>query len=106
MPSLVTLYHEFKNSDFVVLAVDVQEKREIVKRYAENEKLPFPVLLDINGKVSYDYGIRAHPAHFLIDGHGEMIGSALGAREWSSVESRNLIQFLVDQNKNGKIGRK
>ena len=106
MPSLVKLYHEFKNSDFVVLAIDVQEKREVVKRYAESEKLPFPVLLDINGKVSYDYGIRAHPAHFLIDGHGEVIGSALGAREWSSVESRNLIQFLVDQNKNGKIGRK
>ncbi len=102
MPSLVKLYHEFKNSDFVVLAIDVQEKREVVKRYAENEKLPFPVLLDINGKVSYDYGIRAHPAHFLIDGHGQMIGSALGAREWSSVDSRNLIRFLVDQNRNGK----
>ncbi len=106
MPSLVKLYHEFKNSDFVVLAIDVQEKREVVKRYAESEKLPFPVLLDINGKVSSAYGIRAHPAHFLIDRHGELIGSALGAREWSSVESRNLIQFLVDQNKNGKIGRK
>jgi hypothetical protein len=66
----------------------------------------FPVLLDINGKVSYDYGIRAHPAHFLIDRQGELIGSALGAREWSSVESRNLIRFLVDQNKNGKIGRR
>ena len=106
MPSLVKLYQEFKNNDFVVLAVDVKEKREVVKRYAENEKLPFPVLLDSNGKVSYDYGIRAHPAHFLIDGHGKLIGSALGAREWSSVESRNLIHFLVDQNKNGKIGRK
>jgi peroxiredoxin len=106
MPSLVKLYQEFKNNDFVVLAVDVQEKREVVKRYAESEKLPFPVLLDIKGKVSYDYGIRAHPAHFLIDGHGEVIGSALGAREWSSVASRNLIQFLVDQNKIGKIGRR
>ena len=106
MPSLEKLYHEFKNSDFVILAIDVQEKREVVKRYAESEKLSFPVLLDINGKVSHDYGIRAHPAHFLIDGHGKLVGSALGAREWSSVESRNLIRFLVDQNQNGKIGRK
>jgi peroxiredoxin len=102
MPSLVKLYHEFKNSDFVILAIDVREKREVVKRYAENEKLPFPVLLDIDGMISSDYGIRAHPAHFLIDGHGELIGSALGAREWSSVDSRNLIRFLVDQNRNGK----
>ena len=106
MPSLAKLYHEFKNSDFVILAIDVLEKREVVKRYAANEKLPFPVLLDINGTVSFDYGIRAHPAHFLIDGHGEVIGSALGARKWSSVESRNLIQSLVDQNRNTKIGRR
>ena len=106
MPSLVQLYNEFRNRDFVVLAIDVQEKREVVRRYAEKENLTFPVLLDINGKVSFDYGIRAHPAHFLIDGHGMLIGSALGAREWSSVESRNLIQFLTDQNKDGKIGRK
>ena len=104
MPSLVKLYDEFKNSDFVILAIDVQEKREVVKRYVEHEKLPFPVLLDINGKVSNDYGIRAHPAHFLIDGDGELIGSALGAREWSSDDSRKLIRFLVDENKNGKIG--
>ena len=101
MPSLVKLYHEFKNSDFVILAIDVQEKRKVVKRYAENQKLPFPVLLDIDGKVSFDYGVRAHPAHFLIDRHGELIGSALGAREWSSVESRNLIRFLVNQTQPG-----
>jgi peroxiredoxin len=106
MPSLAKLYDEFKKSDFVILAIDVQEKREVVKKYAENEKLPFPVLLDINGKVSFDYGIRAHPAHFLIDGHGELIGSALGAREWSSVDSRNLIQYLIDQNKAGINGQR
>ncbi|UCD80235.1 MAG: TlpA family protein disulfide reductase [Desulfobacterales bacterium] len=101
---MAKLYHEFKNREFVILAIDVQETREIVKKYVEKEKLPFPVLLDINGKVSFEYGIRAHPAHFLINRHGELIGSALGAREWSSTESRNLIQFLVDQNKNEKKG--
>ena len=106
MPSLVTLYDEFKNSNFVILAIDVRERREVVKRYAENQNLPFPVLLDINGKVSSDYGIRAHPAHFLIDRNGELIGSALGAREWSSVDSRNLIQYLIDQNKTGTNGQR
>jgi hypothetical protein len=52
-----------------------------VAKFNEGISAPIPVLLDINGKVSNDYGIRAHPAHFLIDGHGELIGSALGARK-------------------------
>ena len=42
MPSLATLYNEFQDKKFVVLAIDIQEKREIVKKYVEQEKLPFP----------------------------------------------------------------
>ncbi len=99
MPSLVKLYNEFKNSDFVVLAIDMREKKQVVKKYVEKEKLPFPVLLDTDGKVAANYGVRAQPDHVLIDGQGEMMGRALGAREWASKESRSLIRFLVKQNK-------
>jgi len=60
--------------------------------------LPFPVLLDTDGKVATSYGIRAHPAHFLIDGEGELVGAAMGARNWASDENRNLIRFLIDRN--------
>ena len=96
MPSLVKLYDEFKNSGFVVLAVDIGEKKEIVKKYAAKAKLPFPVLLDASGKVANDYGVRAHPVHYLIDGKGELIGVVRGARDWASTDSRNLIRFLVN----------
>ncbi len=98
MPSLVKLYREFEKSDFVVLAIDVQEKRDIVKRYAEKKNLPFPVLLDTKGKVAHDYSIRAHPAHFLVNRKGELVASTMGARNWTSKKNRALIRFLLDQN--------
>ena len=98
MPSLVKLYDEFKDSGFVVLAIDLREKKEIVKKYVEKDKLPFPVLLDTDGKVTQHYKVMAAPDHFLINGQGELIGRAVGARDWASVESRNLIRFLVEQN--------
>ncbi len=97
MPSLVKLYNKFKKDDFIVLAVNVQEKRETAEKYARGEKLPFPVLLDVDGKISYIYGIRAHPAHFLIDRQGKLIGQALGARDWASSASQNLIRYLLGQ---------
>ncbi len=98
MPSLAKLYNEFKESGFVILAIDIAEKKEVVRNYVSNARLPFPILLDADGKVAAQYGIRAHPAHFLLDGEGKMVGSAMGARNWASDETRNLIRFLIDQN--------
>jgi peroxiredoxin len=87
MPSLVKLYEEFKNSGFVVLAIDIGEQRETVKNYVEKAKLNFSVLLDTSGKVARDYGVRAHPVHYLINGQGELIGVARGARNWASEDN-------------------
>jgi peroxiredoxin len=98
LPSLVKLYDEFKDKGFVVLAVDIKEKKEIVKRYVEKQKISLPVLLDSDGGVTNRYSVRAHPDHFLIDRVGEFIGKTVGARDWQSVENRNLILYLLEQN--------
>ncbi len=50
---------------------------------------------------AFKYGVRAHPAHYLINGNGEMVASILGARDWASTETRNLTRFLLDQDPEG-----
>ncbi len=94
---MAKLYNEFKESGFVVLAIDIQEKRKTIKAYMKKEKLSLPVLLDTDGKVAQDYGVRAHPAHFLIDRNGNLIGIAPGARDWTDAANRNLIRLLVER---------
>lgn len=98
MPSLAKLYNEFKGDGFVVLAINIKERQETVKRFVKKMGLPFPVILDSDGKVTRGYGIKGHPAHFLINGDGKMIGTAVGARDWTGREIRDLVRFLVDQN--------
>ncbi len=96
---MIKLHDEFKKNGFVVLAIDLREKRNIVKKFVEKQKMPFPVLLDTDGQVGNNYGVRGIPVYFIINGQGELIGKAVGARGWTSVESRNLIRFLVAQKK-------
>jgi len=91
------LYNEFKNEGFVVIGIDVQERKRIVKKYVDKYKLTFLVLLDIHGKVEKKYGVRAHPEHFLINRRGELIGKTLGPRNWTSTKNRDLIRFFLDQ---------
>jgi len=61
----------------------------------------------MDGKFATRYGIRAHPAHFFIDGEGKMIAASLGAKNWAKDEIRNLVRILIDQNgkKRGKERR-
>jgi peroxiredoxin len=95
MPAMEKLYQKFKDQDFVMLAVDLQEKLEKVIKFMRDNKLNFPVLIDSEGKAGSKYGIRSIPTTFLVDKHGKIIGRAIGGREWSNEEMFKLIEALL-----------
>lgn len=77
--------------------MDVQEPAQVVRRFALENDLPFRVLLDEDGRVSYDYGIRSHPMAFLIGADGYLLGVAAGYREWDRQEMMRLVPLLMPQ---------
>lgn len=95
MPSLVNLYDEFKDKRFEILAVNVGEDPDMVKRFAASQLLNFPVLLDRDRSVSRQYWIRSHPVHYLIDKRGNLHSTALGYRDWYSPAYRKFIGQLL-----------
>ena len=74
----------------------MKEKKEKVKQYNRKAGMPFPLLLDSNGQVTKNYGVRGFPAHFLIDQKGDIKAYAPGAKSWESKKSHSLIKFLID----------
>ena len=96
MPSMEKLYTEFKDRDFIILAVDLREGTKKVRAFKEKFKLNFPILLDSDGMVGSRYGVRFIPTTYLIDREGYIIGVALGARDWSSKEAFELIDNLLN----------
>ena len=78
-----------------VLAISFKEPEDLVKDFQKEFKLSFPVLFDTQGKVSEKYEFRGHPATFLIDRKGFLVGKVLGERDWSSAEARALVTGLL-----------
>jgi thiol-disulfide isomerase/thioredoxin len=95
MPAMQGLHEHLKDRDFVMLAVDLQEPPEQVKRYLDIYKLTFTALLDKDGEVSRSFGIRSIPTTFIIDKQGALIGMALGPRDWNHSDSRALFEYLI-----------
>lgn len=89
------LYQRFKDDQFVILAVDLRENKSVVKKFARQYKLNFPILLDSTGKTGDTYSVRAIPTTYLVNPQGELIGKAVGAREWASKEAFELIEYLL-----------
>lgn len=77
MPDLQKLDEE--NDDLVVLAVDVMEDKETVKKYIEKGKYNFEVLLDEDGEIAKTYLVSGLPASYFIDKEGILLGGVPGA---------------------------
>lgn len=91
------LHNRNQNEDYIILAISVREKKKTVEQYIKKNKIPLPVLLDHDGVIADTYGVRGYPTHYLIDRQGNLIGAAMGPRDWESKEAGNLIRHLVDQ---------
>ena len=95
MPTKEKLFGEFKDKDLMILAVSFQEPEDFVRDFQKEFKLSFPVLFDPRGEVSEKYKFRGHPATFLIDRKGFLVGQVLGERDWSSPEAKALVLALL-----------
>ena len=89
-------HNRFKNDNFIIFAIDLQENRHQVKRFKEQFKLNFTILLDSDSKVGSMYAIRSIPITYLIDRKGYLIGGALGARDWASDNAIKLFEHLFN----------
>jgi peroxiredoxin len=102
MPAMEKLWQKFKEESFVILAVNVRERKEEVSSFMKANAYTFPVLLDSRGTLANNYGIRAYPTTFLLDPEGRIVGGALGARDWASEDAFKLIKHLLPKTNRNK----
>lgn len=96
MPAMEKLHRRFKDQNFAMIAVNLQESEAQVKSFFEKFKLSFTALLDSSGEVASGLAVSALPTTFVLDKEGRILGIALGPREWDHKASIELFEFLIN----------
>ncbi|MBH8073854.1 redoxin family protein [Clostridioides difficile] len=94
MPYIEQLYKDYNknNDDVVILGVASpnlgrEGSREHVVNFLKEQGYTFPVVLDEDGELAYQYGINAFPTTFIIDKEGYVTQYIPGAMDKATMAS-------------------
>ncbi|MDR3593794.1 TlpA disulfide reductase family protein [Clostridium sp.] len=87
MPEIEKLYQETKDSDLVIVAVEIGEPLDTVKPFIENNKYNFKALLDPNQSVATKYNITSIPTSYFIDAEGYIVSKHVGGMNIDQIKS-------------------
>jgi peroxiredoxin len=95
MPAIEKLHQELAKYGLIVLAVNFQEGPERVRDFFTEHNLTFTALLDRDGKVAELYQVWGLPVSVVINKRGEIVGRAVGSKNWYSNEALQYFQRLL-----------
>jgi peroxiredoxin len=97
MASLEALWQDYRARGLVVIgaSVDRGAPRPLIDPYVKNLKLTFPILLDPDMKTAGAWRVTGIPTTFVIRPGGEVVGMAVGPRDWNGREMRALVETLL-----------
>ncbi|UCD79215.1 MAG: TlpA family protein disulfide reductase [Desulfobacterales bacterium] len=97
MPSMEKLHQKFRNKDFAMVSISLQDNPAQVKDFFNKNKLTFTALLDSTGEIGAGFGLREIPTTLILDKAGRAIGIVMGPRQWESRKSIKLFEHLTDK---------
>ncbi len=98
---MTTTAAKFKDKPVKWLAIDssyfCEEKREGVRKWADEKGIKYPILLDAEGKIGHIYGAKTTPHMFVIDQKGVLAyAGAIDDDPYGKNESkRNYVEEAV-----------
>lgn len=97
MPAMERMYQDYKDRDFVVVAVEIDQNLGIdkIREFIEENKITYPILLAPK-KYQWSYGINAWPTTFIIGPDGT-IEEVLHSFDWDSVAGRGKIEIHLKE---------
>ena len=95
IPSMNRLAESFDEDKFEIVSVNFKESPETISAFLKSVQVDFPVLIDLDGRVSDSYEIFAFPSSFIIDAQGKMRYSVNAAIEWDEPAIKEILGSVI-----------
>jgi peroxiredoxin len=96
LPSTIEQLHRtYAARGLTVLAVNIGEDAELVRRWVKDRGVTTRVLLDSDRRVTQAYRVTGTPTVVLIGRDGQLLGRAVGTRDWMGDNGRTLFDALL-----------
>lgn len=93
----MTKCKELGNTEFELIAINVDEDTEDGLQFLEDHPVSYPVLADPEGDIGIPYRIRTLPVSYLIDRQGRIVQSYRSFKLGDEVEIKQQIESLLQQ---------
>jgi len=94
MPYLQEVYDEQRDTELVLLTINIGQSVSTVKDFLEENNLALPVLLDSDGDVTRRYGMPGIPTTFFIDRDGILRVKVIGGFPTKAAIDRRLSEIM------------
>ena len=98
IPSMNRLASAYEEDEFAIVSINFRETPEHILDFMRQVEVDFPVLMDIDGAISADWGVFAFPSSFILDRNGNIRYSVNTAIEWDIEAVREVIDDLRMEN--------
>ncbi|WP_372862221.1 TlpA family protein disulfide reductase [Spongiibacter sp.] len=97
LPQLNTLYRDFSEKGFAVIAVNVDAHRSEALKFLQRRPVDYPVVYDAKRELPALFGVKGMPTAFLLDRQGRVQHIHEGFRPGDAEQLRAMITQLLAQ---------
>jgi peroxiredoxin len=95
MPSLQRAWEQLDEEGIGVIAINVGEDAETIRKFTRQSPVTFPLPMDERSQVVQQWPVRGLPTTFVVDPKGRIAYMATGEREWDDPALLDLVRALA-----------
>ena len=94
MPTLAQVAELYGPDKLLVLAINFKQHPSRALQFAKNSGFTLPVLLDVDGRVAQQWGVKVFPTTLTVNRHGQPQQRVQGQLDWTGSAAEKLITRL------------